>query len=376
MNRKELANIKRNFKDDSGLFTINQVLMSFVDAEKNINYKSHKLYSVTSSAEGELIRDTLKKVLGGSLGKTLLEYEFPNIEYLDGGAQNDLYKTLKSKLTDDEQIDTYLKRIVSNIEYTSTFAILTGHCTLTLASKNKMDEETGDFDNSFDFLISAICPVAIEDDSLIYDDFTNAIATKDEKNRIVSKTPTDGFIYPVLSDWMGDVNRVMYFTSNPKKPNISVVNNVLGCEFIMSSDEEKVSFNELLSDIVGDEISYEVITTVNDRINNFFEQKKNETEPPIVDDIKLRDILIDTGVSEEKIAGVSESYKKNIGETPLTASNLVSSRTVIQTPDITVNISKNATDKVKTKVVDGHRCLIIDLDDPKIKINGLEIVVN
>ena len=61
MNRKEIAEIRKNFKDESGFFTINQVLMSFVDAEKNITCKSHKLYSIMSGSEGELIRETLKK---------------------------------------------------------------------------------------------------------------------------------------------------------------------------------------------------------------------------------------------------------------------------------------------------------------------------
>lgn len=376
MNKKELALIKRNFKDESGLFTINNVVMSFVDANKNIICKNTKLYSLMEGTEGELVKDTLKKVMGGSLGKTLLEYEFPNEQYNEDGSQYDLYKTLKSKLKDEEQIDRYLERIVSNINYVSTFAIFTGLCTLSLSSKDKMDEETDNFENNYDFLVSAICPVEIEGDSLVYDDFTNIIATKSEKNRIVSKTPTDGFIYPVLSDWMPDINRVMYFTQNSKKPNISVVNDVLGCEFVMSSVEEKSSFNDLLSDIAGDEISYDIVTKVNDSIVDYVAQKKDETEPPVIDDIKLRDILMDTGISEEKIAGVSDVYRKNVGDKPLTATNLVSPRTVIATPDITVNISKSATDKVRTRVVDGHRCLIIDLDDPKIKVNGLEMDIN
>ena len=375
MNRKEIAEIRKNFKDESGFFTINQVLLSFVDAEKNITCKSHNLYSIMSGSEGELIRETLKKVLGGSIGKTLLEYQFPNVEYEEDGAQNVLYKTLKSKLLDDEQIDSYLKRIVSNIEFTSTFAIITGHCTYSLKSKDKNDEDNGNFDNNYDFLITAFCPVNIEDDSLIYDDFTNVIISKDYKNRIVSKTPTDGFIYPVLSDGMSDINRIMYFTNNPKDPNTSIVNNVLGCEFVMTAVEEKTSFNNVLESIVGDELSYDVITKVNDKLREVIDYSKNDTDVTVIDDIKLRDILIDTGISEEKISSVSQVYQKTVGDKPLTATNIVVPRTTIQTPDITVNISKNATDKVHTRVVDGHRCLIIDLDDPNIKVNGLDLKV-
>ncbi len=64
-------------------------------------------------------------------------------------------------------------------------------------------------------------------------------------------------------------------------------------------------------------------------------------------------------------------YKNSIGEAVLNASNLVESKTVLTTPDITVNIKKSGTDKVRINVVDNRRCLLIDLDDPMIEINGL-----
>jgi hypothetical protein len=40
---------------------------------------------------------------------------------------------------------------------------------------------------------------------------------------------------------------------------------------------------------------------------------------------------------------------------------------------ITVNIKPSAADKVRTSVVGGRRCLLIDLDDPTIEINGLPV---
>ena len=46
-------------------------------------------------------------------------------------------------------------------------------------------------------------------------------------------------------------------------------------------------------------------------------------------------------------------------------------KTVLETPEITINISRDGTDEVRTSVIDGRRCLIIDLDDPSISINGL-----
>ena len=57
-------------------------------------------------------------------------------------------------------------------------------------------------------------------------------------------------------------------------------------------------------------------------------------------------------------------------------SNLVENKTVLAAPGITVNIKPSAADKVRTSVVDGRRCLLIDIDDPTIEINGLPVTLS
>ena len=73
---------------------------------------------------------------------------------------------------------------------------------------------------------------------------------------------------------------------------------------------------------------------------------------------------------------VEPVYEKVCGKAPLTASNLVETKTVLASPGITVNIKASAADKVRTSVIDGRRCLLIDIDDPTIEINGLPVTLN
>ena len=72
---------------------------------------------------------------------------------------------------------------------------------------------------------------------------------------------------------------------------------------------------------------------------------------------------------------VEPVYEKVCGTVPLTASNLVESKTVLTSPGITVNIKPDAADKVRTSVMDGRRVLLIDIDDPTIQINGLPVTL-
>ncbi|MBO5384321.1 MAG: DUF4317 family protein, partial [Ruminococcus sp.] len=173
-----------------------------------------------------------------------------------------------------------------------------------------------------------------------------------------------------------DVNHVMYYTKNKSKPNISIIENVLGCSFVMSADNEKASFQTILKSVVGDDLDYTLIKTVNDKIQEVVEENKNDTDVTVIDDKKLHDILSEVGVSNEKLVALETVYEKSCGNAPLTASNLVETKTVLTSPGITVNIKPSASDKVRTSVVDGRRCLLIDLDDPNIEINGLPVSLN
>lgn len=371
MNKKELAEIKKNFTDTSGLFTLNHIVTAYIDPQKNIRCKTNRMYSLIPEEEGSVLMESLSKIFRGSLGKGLLEYSFPNEEYEEDGSQKELYEAMKTKLKDETAVDKLIVRIVNNLAYEPAYTIIIGHCSYSIITKDKNDEALDSSADEYNFIAAAICPANTNDDGLMFDSDSNTIVKKANTELIISREPTDGFFFPVFSDRSPDVNRVMYFTKSPKKPNISFVDDVLGCEFIMSAHGEKETFQAVLNDVVGDELNYTVITRVNEKLQEVVTNSKNETELPVIDDRRMYNILSDSGVSDEKLEALPSVFKQKVGEGVLTATNLVENKTTLATPEITVNISKNATDKVRTTVVDGRRCLLIDLDDPAICINGL-----
>lgn len=371
MNKKELAEIKKNFTDTSGLFTLNHIVTAYIDPQKNIRCKTNRMYSLIPEEEGSVLMESLSKIFRGSLGKGLLEYSFPNEEYEEDGSQKELYEAMKTKLKDETAVDKLIVKIVNNLAYEPAYTIIIGHCSYSIITKDKNDEALDSSADEYNFIVAAICPANTNDDGLMFDSDSNTIVKKANTELIISREPTDGFFFPVFSDRSPDVNRVMYFTKSPKKPNISFVDDVLGCEFIMSAHGEKETFQAVLNDVVGDELNYTVITRVNEKLQEVVTNSKNETELPVIDDRRMYNILYDSGVSDEKLEALPSVFKQKVGEGVLTATNLVENKTTLATPEITVNISKNATDKVRTTVVDGRRCLLIDLDDPAICINGL-----
>lgn len=373
MNKKETAEIKKNFSDKSGFFIMEKVLTGFIDAEKNIRY--HKVNSCVAmpNEEHDVYEETLKKVLNTSVGKNFCEYEFPNEAYEEGNPQEILYSLLKSELKDDAVCERFLKHIADNLVTECPYTIITAYCCYTIRHKDKNDESYNDNEEVYRYLLTAVCPVSTGTDGFIFDSSNNEIFKKINKELIISKAPSDGFLYPVFSNRSSDVNHVMYYSKSASKPNISMVENVLGCNFVMSAENEKASFQNIIKDVVGDDLDYMVIKTVNEKLQEFEEANKDDTDKTVIDNNKLKDILTDIGIPDERVQMVEPVFEKVCGNVPLTVSNLVENKTVLATTGITVNIKPDYADKVRTSVIDGRKCLLIDIDDPTIEINGLPV---
>ncbi len=376
MNKKETAEIKKNFSDKSGFFIMERVLTGFIDAEKNLRYHHVNSCLTMPVEEHDVYDETLKKVLNTNVGKSFVEYEFPNEAYEEGKPQEMLYTLLRSELKDEVLCENFLNHIANNIAYTGPFAVITAYCTYTIRKKDKNDEYAEGEDEIYNYLLTAICPVNTGSDGFVFDSFNNEIMKKMNTELIISKAPSDGFLYPVFSNRSSDINHVMYYAKSASKPNISVIEDVLGCTFVMSAENEKANFQSILKNVVGDDLDYMVIKTVNEKIQEVVEENKEETDKTVIDDLRLKDILTDIGVPQERVEMVAPVFEKVCGNTPLTASNLVENKTVLAAPGITVNIKPSAADKVRTSVVDGRRCLLIDIDDPTIEINGLPVTLN
>ncbi|MBR6337616.1 MAG: DUF4317 family protein [Ruminococcus sp.] len=277
---------------------------------------------------------------------------------------------MMAKFKDEALVDEFLKRITEKVAYVSTYAIFSAHCTYSIFAKNKNDEMVEESEMNYNFIITAISPVNTRFDGLIYDDESNSIVKKATADKIV-ELPTDGFLFPVFSDRMPDVNAVMVYSKNAKKPNASVVQDMLDCEFQFSSEGEKTVFKALINNVVGEELDYNIVTKVNEKIQDYAAQNSNDTEIPKIDQKRLNTILWEAGVSQENLEKLPQAYEKAMENKTFTAYNLIEKKTTIVTPSIKVNVGKDAVDKVRTQMVDGKRCIVIALDEAEVEINGI-----
>ena len=208
-------------------------------------------------------------------------------------------------------------------------------------------------------------------DGLVYNETEEAIERKTDCDHVVAEIPFDGFLYPTFTGRGPDVNHVLYSARKPKKVNISMIEDVLGCVFTLTAQEQKETFQTLLQEIVKDELSYPVITSINEKLKDIAAEYANEPDLPVIDDIHVRDILLDSGVSQERAEAMQQAYKEATQDKPITVNNLIESKTTIALDGVTLQIASDAEGKVRTQNTNGRRYLLIDLDSPEVQINGL-----
>ena len=179
-------------------------------------------------------------------------------------------------------------------------------------------------------------------------------------------------MYPTFTGRGPDVNHVLCYTKNVKKPNISVVEEILGCQFTSTAVDQKIAFHDIIEAVAGENLDYQFLSNVNEKIRDIVDSTKNDFDIPTLNEDDVCNILIDSGVEEEKEESIRSAYKTVVGEENLPAVNLLENKMQLAADGITINVGKNAIGKVRTRNEDGRRYLLIDLDDPTIKINGID----
>ena len=113
MNKKEIAEIKKRFTKTKCSFT--RLCGCYVDADKQKRMTLKEAFLGLPEEEMFKYIDIFRKTLSGSIGKTLLNMEFPTEqETKEDGTQVFLMKLLQSKLTDDELLDAFYDKVIEN----------------------------------------------------------------------------------------------------------------------------------------------------------------------------------------------------------------------------------------------------------------------
>lgn len=371
MNKKEISEIKKQFTQSKCAIT--RICGCYVDGEKNKKTELKQAFLALPEEEMFKYFNIFRKALSGTIGKNLLNMEFPLEAEEEGGTQDFLMQLKSSALKDENLLEEFYDKVIEHYYSVENYLILLIHAVYDVPGKAADNEEMFDAsDEVYEHILCCICPVTLSKPGLAYDEESNSFKTR-ICDRVVDM-PDIGFLFPAFNDRSADIHGLLYYASKPEELRFDFVEPVLGCEVPMSAGGQKETFQTIVEETLGEDCEYEVVKTIHEKLNEMIEEKKDEPEPVILDRAEVKRLLEYSGVEEEKLTDFDEYYEAAAGErTQFVATNVANTRQFeIKTPDVVVKVSPDRTDLVQTKIIDGRKCLVIELND-QVQVNGIYV---
>ena len=174
MNKKEISEIKKQFTPEN--CSITRICGCYVDGEKNKKTELKEAFLSLSEEEMFKYFEIFRKSLSGTIGKNLMNMEFPLDQETEGGTQHFLMKLRESKLTDDALIESFYDRIIETYDYPENYYIILIHGVYDIPGKSSDGAEMFDAsDEIYDHIMCCICPVKLSKAGLCYNVETNSI---------------------------------------------------------------------------------------------------------------------------------------------------------------------------------------------------------
>ena len=371
MNKKEISEIKKLLNDEHAVIT--RICGCYVDGEKEIKFTSKEAFHSLSEEESFKYFDIFKHTLSGTLGKNMLNMEFPLQEEKEGGKQEFLLKLLDSKLEDDEILNEFYQKVIDNYDYPSNYYIVLIHAVYDVPGKSTDGTEMFDASDAvYDYIICSICPVNLSKSGLSYDSESNSISER-VRDWIVS-APANGFLFPQFNDRATDIHGILCYSKNPEVLQSEFIDNMLGAVPPMSAKNQKETFNSIISNTLGEDADFETVKIIHENLNEMIEKNKEEPEPLVLTKYDVKQVFEDSHIPDEKLT-VLDKQLDEVGEQPsFVASNVVDTRKFnIEMPDVVIKVNPDRTDLVETRVIDGKQCLVIEVTD-RIEVNGVSVI--
>lgn len=374
MNKKEVAEIRRQYVPER--CTISRICGCYVDAEKNIKTTMKEAFLSLPEDDAFKYFTIFKKTLSGTVGRNLVNLDFPLEEEHEGGHQEFLLKLRNSKLKDDALVEEFYNRIIDTFPFGENYYIILIHVAYDVPGKATDGTEMYDAsDNVFEYLLCSLCPVHLSKPGLGYNETKNCI-----ENRIqdwIVDQPMKGFLFPAFNDRYTDIHSMLYYTKNATDLQEDFLKNMFGCTRIpLDADSQKETFNCLIADTLGTDCDYSVVKNIHEILNEKIEEFKDSPEPLELGKQDVRRLFEDSGVPDSRMEDFDQCYDEGVGEqTTFLATNIASSRKFnIETPDVVVKVNPEAADLVETRIIDGRQCLVIAINE-HVEVNGISIAV-
>ena len=373
MNRKEISEIRRRFNLDKN--AISCVRGCYVNDKREIVSMFNRPLMSFPQEEAEKYLAIFRRTLAGVPGRNLVDMVFRPDQVMDGEEHRLLTAMRNTALKVEEGVQAFYQKVIDSLEMEGNYLILLTHDAYDVPFRGRDDLKVDDASEEvFDYILCSICPVKLTKPALSYYASDNEV--HDREQDWVVASPELGFMFPTFDDRAANIYNALYYTRDTATMHDEFISAIFNTDAPMPAAEQKETFQALLEDAIGDDLSYEVVQTVHEQIRNMIEEQKSdkEAEAPVVSKREVKTMLEACGVPEERVTAFEEKYDADFGATiELGAQNIVDERKFeVRTPDVVIQVNPERSDLVETRVIDGFKYILIRADEG-VEVNGVNI---
>ncbi len=373
MINSEILEIRKQMKHEN--CSITKVSGCYVDGEKTVKTNFTESFLCLPEEETFKYFEIFKKTLSGVIGKNLINMEFPLETEFNGGTQEFLLKLRDSELKDEALLEEFYEKVIRMYDYTGNYLILLVYAAYDIPGKTNdklMMEDASE--EVFRYILCSICPVKLSKPGLSYNEEMNQIQKRIQD--WVVTMPDHGFLFPAFNDRSTDIHSVLYYAKDSEELHEDFADQLLGCQVPMSAGGQKETFQTLIKETLGQDCEYEIVRNIHDKLNDILEEHKLKeiAEPLMLDKTEVKSLFVESGVEAEQLVEFDQNYDKMAGENvALQAANVINTRVFeVKTPDVVIKVNPERTELVQTKLVDGRRCIVIEITD-QVEVNGIAV---
>ena len=332
MNKKEILEIKRRFKKEEASFT--RLVGCYVDCNKNKICKFGGKFLNLEEEEFHKYLEIANKALSGTLGNNLLELSFPLQEEEVGGRQQILMALRESKLEDENLLDTYYDLIIDTYDEVGNYLILLYHDSYDVMTRTSDNDNLDESEEVYNYLICAICPVALSKPGLGYLEAEGRIGSR-IRDWVVG-APDTAFIFPAFTDRSTDIHATLFYTKNTKEPHSEFMANGLGCGVERTATEQKMAFHSIVRNVLGaedehtEDILMDIQQNLSDMIEEYEESHDEDADAFVLDKATLGKLLEESNVPEDKANRIEKSVDEAFGDKAPIAENVIDAKALVQ----------------------------------------------
>ena len=321
----------------------------------------------------------------------------------------------KSELKDESVLNSFYDTVIENYNHVGNYLIILIYQSYDVPGMTTDGIEMDDAsDEVYNYILCSICPMKLTKPGLGFDDDLGEIHTL--RQIFAVELPETGFLFPAFNERSSDETAVLYSSRNANYMQDGLIDKVLGVTANLPSKQQKEGFTEFVSDVLGNESSFETVFSIQENLKETVNNKKAESEGETVflDKESLRNVFEKSGVSQERLdtfdkkfndqfdinrirekqisaqikdetAEVSESIASNNSnsqnhtaptvkvEEKFFADNVAPIKNLeVRNANMVLRVSSKHTDMIDTRIIDGKKCLVIEITDD-LKVNGIPI---